>query len=150
MSTPHEYRLTIIDSASLSRRLMTELSFAFYRARALWPEFKRNPGDVMRRIARECLLALRRFLSTPNRLLASLAALVVVSAAIVAVLIVGNSTRSRQAADGESLELVRMINFETEPSKPGESGIGMNSNGRVGFNDGKGGGSGVVVAECTI
>lgn len=139
MST--EYRLTIMDSIGLSRRLIREVTFAVDRMKSLWPELKRDPIGVTKQVGRESGQALRRFFSAPNRLAATCSAFVIVSVAVIALFVSGAGRKASIAADDDSLALTKMLNFENDTSQEKGLGVGMNSKGRVGFNRGTGEGS---------
>ena len=61
-----EYKLTIIDSSHLPRRLIAELHFLEHELRRVWPELKRNPFDFGVRGARESLALLKRLFVATN------------------------------------------------------------------------------------
>ena len=88
-----EYKLTIIDSSHLPRRLVAELHFVEHELKLVWPDLKRDPLDFGVRGARASLALLNRVFVAPN-----VTALLVVVALVALVLVVEKNARFRDSA----------------------------------------------------
>jgi len=140
MKNQREFRVTMIDNASLPERLARELRFLFYQLRLAWPDLKRDPIGFSRRTILEGWLQLRRA-ATPNSLAALATMLLVLSAGLILVLI-SNRSRVGNLVAGDAGELVQIVEFLPIPDAIKEdNGIGAGQKGRVGFAIGKGEGS---------
>jgi len=134
----HEYQPTIIDYRPLISRLAIQLAFFREELKRSWPEFKKNPVACTKAKTRELLQALR---SSPNAIPATLAALVAITCAVVMLLVIDKNTRTTDRATIEVNPEIVFMNVITPPNPKGDS-IGLNGSGRVGFQKGKGEGSG--------
>lgn len=136
-----EFRVTMISSATLGRRLTREVSFAIDQLRLLWPEFKKEPVMVTQREINS-LLKWFNAMARPNVLVGLTTAILVVLSASLSLILFGKGTSQNNFALEDDVEVVEMISVipgETPP--PEGSGVGATSNGRVGFNQGRGEGS---------
>jgi TonB family protein len=135
-----EYKLTIIDSSHLPRRLVAELHYLEDELRRVWPELKRNPLDFGVRGARESLALLKRLFVATN-----VTALVIVVVLVGLVLVVERNAGSsadlaRINEDDEAPDVV-MLPGASVKDPSGRKGVGAGEKGRVGFDRGKGEGS---------
>ena len=144
MKNQREFRVTMIDNASLLERLARELRFLFYQLRLAWSALKRDPIGFSRRTILEGWLQLRRA-ATPNSLAALAAAMLLVLSAGLIVVLVGNRAKENgqsEALHRESAAIAEMIELLPNPDATKEDhGVGAGQKGRVGFAIGKGEGS---------
>lgn len=139
----HQYQPTIIESRSLLTRLLIQIAFLRDELKGSWIEFKNNPSMFSRTMSRQIVHRLRKFLSTPNVIPATMTAVAAITCVIL-VVVLFDKTASRpsdvaaNSGDGEI--------FMLDPSKPLDStdkpSIGKDGPGRVGFQNKKGEGSG--------
>lgn len=141
MKNQREFRLTMIDEASLFARLRRELRFLIYELRLAWTAWKRDPIGFSRSTLLEGWLQLRRA-AAPNRVASlAVAVLVILSAVLVVVLIDNRSAGDLIARHDE--EIVSIVDFSQTPLAPKEDpGVGAGTKGRVGFKNDRGEGSG--------
>jgi TonB family protein len=140
-----ELQLTIINTRSLLNRLSGEVLFAFNRLRSRWPEFKEHPLQVARTSIASFALVVRRTLLQPNALAGLITAVLLVLSAGMALLLSGHKSAAKRSVH-ESAQDVQILSIapSSEEPKPQASGVVASSNGRVGFNRGKGEGSAAV------
>ena len=140
MKNQREFRVTMIDNASLPERLARELRFLFYQLWLAWPGLKRDPIGVGRRTILEGWSHLRRA-AAPNLLAALAAAILLVLSAGLILVLVGNRSKENELQGGPG-ELVQIVDFPPNPDTNKEDhGVGAGSKGRVGLANGKGEGS---------
>ena len=137
LAVGREYKLTIIDSSHLPRRLVAELHFLKHELRRVWPELKRDPFDFGVRKARESLALLKRLFVATN-----VTALVIVASLVTIVLVLernaGSSLRLlRTNQDGETSDVVMLPRASVSDPATGK-GVGAGEKGRVGFDRWKG------------
>lgn len=138
----YEFRLTMIDNASLPERLARELRFLGLQLRQAWPDFKNDPIGFCSRVAVEGGLRLRRTLAAPNSLAAITAALLLVISAALILLLGGRvSKENERKRNSEELAQIAMLDFPKANAIPEGQGVGAGSQGRVGLARGKGEGS---------
>ena len=141
MNNQSEFRVTLIDHASLLARLTRELRFLFYQLRLAWPDWKRDPIGFSWRTVLEAWLQLRRA-AAPNRLAALATAMLLVLSAVLVLVLIGNRSRQNDQLQNGTGETVQMIEFLPNPDATKEDhGVGAGQKGRVGFATGKGEGS---------
>ena len=141
MKNQREFRVTMIDNASLLARLASELRFLIYQLRLAWPDLKRDPISFARRTVLECWLHLRRA-AAPNMLAALATALLLVCSAGLILVLIGNRSREDDSVQTRPEELVQIAEFLSNPEATKEDhGVGAGQKGRVGFASGKGEGS---------
>ena len=146
----YEFRLTMIDNASLPERLARELRFLIQQLRQAWPDFKKDPVGFGRNVVVESGLRLRRTLAAPNSLASITAALlVVISAALILLLSGSVSKENERKRDDQGLAQIAMLNFPNANAIPEGQGIGAGKQGRVGLAHGKGEGSGPKPRKST-
>lgn len=134
----YEFRLTMIDNASLPERLARELRFLIQQLRQAWPDFKKDPVGFGRNVVVESGLRLRRTLAAPNSLASITAALlVVISAALILLLSGSVSKENERKRDDQGLAQIAMLNFPNANAIPEGQGIGAGKQGRVGLAHGK-------------
>lgn len=142
-TTRHEFTVTMISNRGLAQRLASELAFVANRIKQAWPEFKRDPIEVVSRGAIVGVRRLKELMFAPNVLAATATAVSLVMVAILCVLLAGKASSTRDALAGlDAGQTVEMVDLNLPNVTPLEgSGVGVGSNGRVGFNAGKGEGS---------
>ena len=142
----NEYQPTIIESGLLLSRLALEIEFFKTELKRAWIDCKNNPKDFTRRTLRRLAKQSR---AAVHALPATSIALILVTIAITAALLIDRKSRKPNdvAEDGANPEMV-MLNFNNQPeSKPAtkpDASLGKDGKGRVGFNSGKGEGSGAT------
>ena len=141
MKSQREFRVTIIDNASLFERLARELRFLIYQLRLAWPAWKRDPIGFSRSTLLEGWLQLRRT-AAPNAVASlAVAVLVMLSAVLVVVCLDNGPADNLIVRHAEEPALI--VDFSHNPLAPKEDpGVGAGTEGRVGFRNGKGEGSG--------
>jgi TonB family protein len=141
MKDQREFRVTMIDNASLVERLVQELRFLLHQLRKAWPRLKRDPVGFCRDIFAAGWLQLQRGPSRNSLAAFVTAILLLVSAGLLLVLVDRRSRESNRLLSARP-ESAQMIEFlpNADIKKEGE-GVGANSNGRVGLAAGKGEGS---------
>lgn len=137
-----DFHVTMLSSTTLWQRLAREGAFAIDQLRVLWPEFKREPITVARRELTASMNWLKMALQ-PNTLLGVISAVVVIVSAGVCVLILGGRPAAIVSAAGENTETVEMLDLRLLAAMLAakDDKVGTGSQGRVGFNRGKGEGS---------
>jgi hypothetical protein len=135
------FRVTLIDNATLPRRLSGELRFLFHQLRLTWPTLKRDPLGFGRYMILAAKSGLRRT-ATANSVAALASALVLVFTASLVLIWLGNEVKQTDSEQGVEGELAQIITFipDADASREGE-GVGVRSKGRVGFRIGSGQGS---------
>lgn len=150
MNNQREFRVTMIDNASLLARLTRELRFFHYQLKLMWSELKSDPLRFSGRIVVESWLWLRGAVS--RRLLASLAtAMLLVFSATPILIVVGERSKRNVTRDSEP-EIAQLLVFEVPVNgeAPKEDrGVGAGTKGRVGFRSDKGEGSGQTPRKST-
>jgi TonB family protein len=137
-----EFRLTMIDNASLPERLAREICFLDQQLRQAWPAFKSDPLGFGRRVVAEGRRRLRRMLAASNLLPAITVALLIVSSAAMIVLLSARASKENERKRGdERLAQIAMLEFANSNTIPEGKGIGAGEKGRVGLANGKGEGS---------
>ncbi len=149
MKNQREFRVTMIDNASLLERLARELCFLVYQLQLAWPVFKRDPIGFSRRTILESWLQLRRA-AAPNSLVALATAMSLVLSAVLILVLVGRHMKQSEPLRGESAETAQLIELLPNPDAAKEDhGVGAGSKGRVGFASSNGEGSGPKPKKAT-
>ncbi|MGH9971664.1 MAG: energy transducer TonB [Pyrinomonadaceae bacterium] len=139
----YEYNPTILSNAGLLKRLAAELLFAADRFKAAWPAFKHDPIGAGKQILLDWSDALNAHL-TPRIVVSGLTALCLVLSTIFLTLLFGGRNPSDKIAlNGSDIPSVEILTLASlDPTKaPSDSGVGVGSQGRVGFDRGRGEGS---------
>ncbi len=133
------FHLTILDNRNLLERLTLETFFAIDQLKLLWPELKNDPRGFGVRLLGSIRSNLIRSVQHPRRLLSGLAAVAIVSTAVLLTTI----TPTLPSAAASDLELVKIIDLKSDPEIASKNGVGVgaNSTGRVGVARGSGEGS---------
>jgi TonB family protein len=149
MKNAPDFRITLIDNATLLHRLSSELRFLFHQLWLEWLALKRDPVGFGRQMALASKSGLRRA-ARPTSVSALASALVLVLTAVLLIIWLGNEVKGTDPADAAPGEQAQMITFlpNEDASKEGE-GVGVESKGRVGFRVGMGQGSGPEVKRST-
>lgn len=142
MKNQREFRVTIIDNASLFTRLTREFCFLIYQLRFAWAAWKRDPIGCSRSTLLQGWWQLQRA-AEPNAVASlAFALLVILSAGLLVVLLDSHSQRSDPAQlDVEETGLIVDI-LQRPIALKEDQGVGAGRKGRVGFRSGKGEGSG--------
>jgi len=146
-ATPvNEYQPTIIETGLLLSRLAIEIDFFKTQSRLAWLDFKEHPKQFTTRTIHDLF---KRSRVIVRAMPATSIALVIVMTAICAALLIDRK-KSESAAfiDDEANPDLVMLDVSSRPqmkpeAKP-DSSIGKGGPGRVGFNSGKGEGSGAT------
>ena len=138
-----EFKLTMISTAGLGVRLAAEVSFVIDQLRQAWPDFKRDPLGVGRRVGIGLARGFRALVLQPNALAGMVTAILLVLSVVLTLILSGRTLIVEPIADKDREEVVQIfsLNLPGEPPKPEGSGVGVGSNGRVGLANGKGEGS---------
>jgi len=140
----NEYRPTILDSGILVERLATEIKFFHHEFRNFWREFKRSPGSACVRLSSDLSGAARRILFATNMMSSFLTALFLVSAVVLLAIMIDKRgvTTAIPKTLGDDMDAgVQLIDLKKMEALVGRDRSGMGSNGRAGYNQGRGEGS---------
>jgi len=149
MRIEREFRVTMIDNASLLQRLSQETSYFVHQLKLAWPHFKDDPIGSVGHVLSELKLQLRGA-AKGNSLTASAAALLLVISAALVVVWMGNRSREKELLQNEDRETVQLIGFVSTPiTTTKDAGIGAGLKGRVGFAAGRGEGSASEVRKAS-
>ena len=138
--TRREFDLTMINSGALPERLATEVRFALQQVKREWPALKRDPVGFCRAQCSHIVSAL----AAPNSLTGIVTSLTLVLTATFILLLSSNRTDVVHVADptANRVEFAHLIEFPREPEiNSNDKGVGVGSDGRVGFAAGRGEGS---------
>ncbi|HEV2864322.1 MAG TPA: hypothetical protein VGX48_25210, partial [Pyrinomonadaceae bacterium] len=134
-----EYHLTFLEDEGLTRRLTKEIKSVAHDAELTWPEFKKDPVGFTGRSVSAYSRAGWKFFSQRNVALAIMTAFVAIIS-VVGLIVLLEQFRMRRAkaaaAAEEQLELVQMLDLESEIPKEQEKP----DEGPAGMAKGKGGG----------
>jgi TonB family protein len=137
-----DYQVTMISSAGLLERLVTELLFLLCRVKRAWPSLRRDPANFARRATVECIDRVKRSFAWPEALAGALTALFVVLSGVLIVLLASGVPRNREPGVNESENLsFEMLTLPDEKNAPFVRVVDGSSQGRVGFKRNKGEGS---------
>jgi len=145
------YQLTLIDNQSLVERLINEVGFVRIEAARFGRDFRNDPISVLRQSLVMGQGRVRRFLGTPNRITATLSALVLMAAIVCMALILDQrhaSPNEDTALDQQSEVQMLILEPAQQSETPKERSFGENGTGRVGVREGHGEGSGVRVQKA--
>ncbi len=147
-ATPvNEYQPTIIESGLLLARLAREIEFFKIELERAWTEFQKSPKQFTTQTGRDLL---QRSGAMVHAIPATSIALIVVGLTVTMALLVDRKRHESNALiddEANKPEMV-MLDFAKQPvakpvTKP-DSSIGKDGKGRVGFQSGKGEGSGAT------
>jgi len=143
------FRVTMIDDANLFERLARELRFLIYQLRQGWAGLKHDPLGFSRSILFEGWLQLRR--AAAPRVMASLAtAMLVILSAGLALVWLDNHSQGNSCIRDDPKEIGLIVDISQIPTVPkAGQGVGAGRKGRVGFQTGKGEGSGPTLKRAT-
>ncbi len=143
----NEYQPTLIESGLLLNRLADELEFLKKQLERAWRDFKTNPRTFISNFLRALAQHSRTAISKPYAAPAALISLFAITAIITVALFVdrARSIRTRASEDEAPVKELVMIDVSqpTAESKR-DNGVGKDGKGRVGFQTGKGEGSGAT------
>ena len=149
MKNQREFRVTIMDSASLVERLTTELAFFIYRLRLAGAHCKRDPIGFGRCALLQGWLQLRRT-AAPNAVASLAVGMSVMFSAVLLLVLLDKRSQGDTLVRNNDEETALVVDFSKAPLVPKEGqGVGAGTNGRVGFRRGKGEGSGPKLKEST-
>jgi TonB family protein len=149
MRIEREFRVTMIDNASLLQRLSQETGYFFQQLKLAWPQLRDDPIGAGRHILSEVGVELRRA-GEKNSLTALATAVLLLLSAALFVVWVGNSSKENYLVQDDGAETVQII--ELQPNQNATSkdhGVGAGSKGRVGFAAGRGEGSAREVRKAS-
>lgn len=138
-----DYHVTLINDKSLPQRLTSELHFFIERFKRSWPTIRRDPVAFLNREARVSGSKARRALSRPYVVSSLSTAVAIIVMVTLTILILERRARRFGSDHGGSEEFVRTVTIDlrTESKPESKPGVGAGSNGRVGFENGRGEGS---------
>jgi TonB family protein len=140
--TDHEFNLTLLAEAGLTRRLANEFRFVMYQLRHEWPSFRQHPFAFIGNHLRELQTSLMKTISRPHVISGSAAALLLVCTIISTLLVLEKHFQKAIAAfDGDDASLIETLDFHSEAEPRTDRGVGAGEKGRVGFDSGRGEGS---------
>ena len=135
--TTHEYQPTIIESKLLIRRLAIQIAFFNHELKRGWINFKTDPFAFVTYLTHSVANRLGKLMTAAN-----VTAIVAVTFVVIMALMVDRPTsKTEDNLAGELPQIVFLDNTKP-PTSPGESRIGKDGPGRVGFQKDKGEGSG--------
>jgi len=142
MKNQREFRLTMIDNASLLERLTKELRFLIYQLRLAWTAWKRDPIGFSGSTLLEGWLQLRRA-AAPNAVASLAVAMLVILSAVLLLVLLDKRSQGHSLFRNNDQEAAMIVNFLPTPIVLKEDqGVGAASKkGRVGFAGGRGEGS---------
>jgi TonB family protein len=146
--TWHEFHLTMINSTALPERLATEIRYALQQGRREWSAFSRDPIGFGRAQRSRIVSAL----AAPNSLSGIVTALTLVLTATLVLVLSPNGNDVVHGPDATSDQdlLAHIIEFPREPEfNRNDKGVGVGSDGRVGFAAGRGEGSAPEFRKAT-
>jgi len=149
MKNQREFRVTMLDGASLLERLTTELRFLIYQLRLAWAAWKNDPIEFGRSTLLEGWLQLRRA-ATPNAMASLAVAILVILSAVMLLVLLDNHSRRDLIVRHDDEETRLIVDLAQTPSAHKEDqGVGAGRKGRVGFRSSKGEGSGQKLKSST-
>jgi len=137
----------LIEESSLTRRLVSEVTFLAGLIREGWPHFKNDPAGFTKSKSSDLAKYLRNVWRRPYARAGFTTSVVLVTLAILAVVLLEKRIpKTGELTVAEDLYKVSIIDLSNE-AKP-DSGIGAGEKGRFGFNSGKGEGSNPLRARA--
>ena len=141
MKNQREFRVTMLDGASLLERLTTELRFLIYQLRLAWTTWKRDPIGFSRSTLLEGWSQLRRA-AVPNAVASLAVAMFVILSVILLLVLLDNRSKGNLIVRHDDEEIGLIVDLlQTPIATKEDQGVGAGTNGRVGFRSGKGEGS---------
>jgi len=142
----NEYQPTIIESGLLLSRLAVQIDFLRTELKSAWIEFQKHPKQFAKQTIHDFF---KRSRVIVHAIPATSIALIVVGLIVtMALLIDGRKTESSAGIDDLTNTEIAIVDLSNQPvSKPEakpDSSIGKDGKGRVGFNSGRGEGSGAT------
>ena len=139
----HQYQPTIIETRLLFERLLIQIAFLRDELKRGLIEFQKDPVTFSKTMRHRLVHRLRKSLSTPNVIPATLTAVAVITCVILVVVLHDKtaSNPSQVAANAENEE-VTIMDLSKPPDSTSKPSIGKDGPGRVGFQNKKGEGSG--------
>ncbi len=142
MRNQREFRVTMINETCLVERLSRELRGFIYQLCLAWTAWIRDPIGCSRSTLLGSWLRLRR-VAAPNALASLTVAVLVVLSAVLIVVFLDNRSQSNLIVQEADDETGILVDISQTPIVPREDrGVGAGAMGRVGFQSGKGEGSG--------
>ena len=149
MKNQREFRVTMLDGASLLERLTTELRFLIYQLRLAWTGWKRDPIGFSRSTLLEGWLQLWRA-AAPDAVASVAVAVLVILSAVLLLVLLDKRPQGHSLVRNNNEEAALIVNVLPTPIVPKEDqGVGAGTNGWVGFQNGKGEGSGPKLKRST-
>jgi len=143
-----DYRPTIISEELLARRLAIQFEFLVQRFRLAWPRFRAEPFVFLHDQFSQFKNNARRAFTRPYLRNGLLVAVTLVLCVMVSIVLLDKHGVDRGGGE-EPNEVAPtvMIDLRTAPNSDSQSGVGAGENGRVGFDKGRGEGSGAKPAR---
>src|SRR5215203_2608209 len=140
----YTYQPTIIESGLLVSRLAVQIAFVNKQLGQAWAGCKDDPIAFFKHLERNTFSRIKKLLWTPNAVPAALTAVAAIAFIVTIALLIDGPNISNETADGtdEQAPEVVMLNVATPANSPGETRVGKDGQGRVGFNKDRGEGSG--------
>jgi len=134
-----EFNVTMMDSAGLPARLATEVCFVVRQLKQVWPDLRRDPLGTVRETLSELTNWLKRFSLAPNTLAGAVTALIIVLCVVLTVILLEAGPKPYDVADYYLQDPVQIVAIKlADQSNPITGlGVGVGSEGRVGFDRGK-------------
>jgi TonB family protein len=149
MKNQREFRVTMLDGASLLERLTTELRFLIYQLRLAWTAWRRDPIGFSRSTLLEGWLQLRRA-AAPNAVASLAVALMVILSAVLLLVLLDKRSNEHVLVRNHDEETELIVNVLPTPLAPEkDQSIGAGEKGRVGLARGYGEGSGPTRRKST-
>jgi TonB family protein len=141
-----EYHLTMMDDAGLVRRLINESKATARQARLTFPEFKRDPLGFLKRTAEAYGFAFRRFITSPNVVVAIVVALIFMMTTVVSIAMLdryrSGLLAQQNEGDAQKIETIIDLPKNEEQEKDGAAGTAKGKGGGSGDKEKPGGGGG--------
>jgi TonB family protein len=139
----HQYQPTIIETRLLFERLLIQIAFLQDELKRGLIEFQKDPVTFSKTTSRRLVHHLRKSLSTPNVIPATLTAIAAITCVIL-IVVLHDKTASKplQVAANAQHDEVSIIDISKPPDATSKPSIGKDGPGRVGFQNKKGEGSG--------
>ncbi len=140
----YEYHPTILNTKSLLERLAVELRFTFFRLEETWLELRRDPISFGRHSLRQLRDSLTEHLERQNIASGLTALNVVLITVLVVTQMEGLNVPKEDSNDGPEIEVAEILTLPDAAQSAGAASgpsLGTGSEGRVGFNIGRGEGS---------
>jgi len=146
-----ELTLTIIDNSSLAGRLTDQLRQIAHESELTWPKFKQTPVRFSIRLVMGYSNAAISILKSPNVAVAITSAVFLVVSILLSIVLIERWTQRGPQTAGHTRDIDDKTDIVMIPNELVQTsnvkGTGIDGNGRIGLNRGKGEGSGPTTRE---